>query len=353
MAAPPDKILLIEAPEQPDKELHRALDDAHFRVVRIVAGDDPQATVDAERPDLLLVDARSQEIRLDEPPNPDEPLRPAMLMLVDRFPDNGCRSDSIDYLASRNVSEIMARIKWHLRLNTLDREKHRLEQRLEASQRRASVGAISDGVAHNLNNVFGVIFGYMHLLKLHHEKPDMVLKHQEKLETAVNKATEIVRRFGLAARETEAPSEPVRVACILDQSIERFRREMTITRSYDFSVEPPDLVVNTRPGSIEDALVEVLKNAWQSYDDEDESQRTIKVNACAEADHGLVIRIRDHGCGIDPKDQPTLFEPFTGRRGKDGVGLTLARRSFRNLSGDLILSSHPEGGTVAEFRHPL
>ncbi len=134
--------------------------------------------------------------------------------------------------------------------------------------------------------------------------------------------------------------------------MERFRRENGISRTYPFTVEPGDLRINTRADPVESALVGLLKNAWESYGSAPEADRAIEISADGGGEDSVAIRIRDHGCGLDPEITSTMFEPFSGTKGSDGLGLAVARRCFRNLDGDLFLSNHPEGGVVAEVRHP-
>lgn len=310
-----------------------------------------------EAPDLVVVDARFSNAGLEQLRSlaASGPGRvPAALVIGDKPPENWNSDFPMDFIAaSLPPEEITARIQWQLRFADLKREKERLEERLEEARRRASVGAIADGVAHNLNNVLGVIFGYMHLIKNNHRKPEVVLKHHASLQTAVDKITDMVRRFGAVARESESDPAPASAAALLSRSVERFRHEAGVAREYPFTLNPADLSVNTRFNSVEESLVEVLKNAWESYGDLPESEREIEISAESVDDENLFIRIRDRGCGIDPAIESTMFEPFSGTRNHDGLGLTLARRCFRNLDGDLILSAHPEGGTVAEIRHPL
>ncbi len=357
MATPALKILLIDVAGRSDTELRDALGTLEVYLVEGSPGADPVETARKEKPDLLLVDARASDIDANSffraDPGAPRPFGSA-LVLIPTIPEQGPATETIDYLATPgNTREILVRIRWHLRLIALQRQYNRLEDRFETLQRRASIGAIADGVAHNLNNVLGVIFGYLHLLKTNHREPEKILKYQQQLESAANKATEMVRRFGLAARETETDPVPTPVAGLLGDSIENFRQEMGISREFTFTVEPPDLVVETRVDAAVDALVRILKNAWESYDGLPEPNRTIEITAAVRDGDHLVIGIRDHGCGFDPEMQATFFEPFNGTKGKDGLGLTVARRCFRNLNGDLTLSNHPEGGTLVEIRHPL
>ncbi len=352
-AHPLPTVLLIENASSPEKRLREVLH--HAGVGFLTVSPDSESIEQAlarEQPDLLLAGVGVSRELLEHLDSKAPRDGPTALVLTSAN-DMACRDDSrVDYLDTHSSDEALtARLHWHLRLRGLEMDRERLRDELENLRRNASIGAVADSVTHNLNNVLGIIFGYMHLLKMHHEKPEMVLKHHASLEKAVAKITEMVRRFGEAARETQPEPEPVPVAELLRCAIRRFRQENRVEAEYPFTVEPENLMVTTCFSRAEDAIAGLLKNAWESYGDAPVSRRVIEIRAAADTEN-IIIVIRDQGSGIDPEIEPTMFEPFTGTKGGDGLGLAVARRCFRNLGGDLFLKNHQQAGAVAEIRHP-
>jgi len=70
---------------------------------------------------------------------------------------------------------------------------------------------------------------------------------------------------------------------------------------------------------------------------------------------GIVIEIRDTGCGIDPEDLGRIFEPmFTTKRIGEGVGLGLAicREIIEEHDGRIAAQSNPQSGTVFTIELP-
>ena len=346
---PHPTVLLIEDTAAPENVLRDVLQGASFRVITLDAQADPGPTVTKERPDLIVAAAGVSASVIDRLHSSAAEDWPNVLALTSPSSPAG----NVDFLdPNANKDFLLARIHWHLRLRRVELERERLLTELQGLKRHASIGAVADSVTHNLNNVLGIIFGYMHLIKMHHEKPEMILKHHAALESAVAKITEMVRRFGEAARETQPEPEPAGVVDLLETAIERFRRESDVDADFPFVVEPPDLQVTTSFSRSKEALAGLLKNAWESYGDAPLSERDLEIRATADEEY-VTIRIRDRGAGIDPEVEPTMFEPFSGTKDSDGLGLALARRCFRNLGGDLFLKNHPEGGAIAEVRHPL
>ena len=348
---PHPTVLLIEDTAAPENGPREVLQGASFRVITLDAQTDPGPTVTKERPDLIVATAGVAGAVVERLRSAAAKDWPNVLALTSP-PAGDSLSSHVDFLdPNADNAFLLARIQWHLRLRRLEFERERLLEELEGLKRHASIVAVADSVTHNLNNVLGIIFGYMHLIKMHHQKPEMILKHHASLESAVAKITEIVRRFGEAARETQPEPESAAVVDLLESAIERFRRENRVEADYPFVVEPPDLRVTTSFSRSKEALAGLLKNAWESYGDAPLSERGIEIRATADEEY-VTIRIRDRGAGIDPEVEPTMFEPFSGTKDSDGLGLALARRCFRNLGGDLFLKNHPEGGAIAEVRHP-
>ena len=72
-----------------------------------------------------------------------------------------------------------------------------------------------------------------------------------------------------------------------------------------------------------------------------------------------VLRVRDHGPGIPPKDASRVFRPFfrarsdaAGSLGGAGLGLTIARRLLRSVGGELTIVRGPEEGAAFDIALP-
>ncbi|MDD4891222.1 MAG: HAMP domain-containing sensor histidine kinase [Phycisphaerae bacterium] len=106
------------------------------------------------------------------------------------------------------------------------------------------------------------------------------------------------------------------------------------------------------PAAVEHILFNLVDNACK-YAASAEDRR-IHLEA-ARRDGGIVLRVRDHGPGVDPKDAARLFQPFSksARRAAEsapgvGLGLSLSRRLARRFGGELELeSTGPAGACFA------
>ena len=119
--------------------------------------------------------------------------------------------------------------------------------------------------------------------------------------------------------------------------------------SFSFALAQPIriLPIHTDAVSVEQIMDNLTSNAIKYAKGEN-----AKVQLTVQADrHNIVIRFRDNGPGISPKNRKLVFKPF--RRTKDatnsrkpgvGLGLALARDTARSLGGDLKLEFGTLGG---------
>jgi signal transduction histidine kinase len=93
---------------------------------------------------------------------------------------------------------------------------------------------------------------------------------------------------------------------------------------YSRSIEPPDLAISADPELLEQALINVLRNAIEAVAATDSPG--IDVSCRQDADH-MVIEIVDNGRGADEDAVDRLFVPFfTTKPGGSGIGLSLVRQ---------------------------
>jgi C4-dicarboxylate-specific signal transduction histidine kinase len=235
-----------------------------------------------------------------------------------------------------------------------------LQRRLQEARRAASIGAITQGIAHNLNNLLGVVLGYLDLIKNNANKPDTVRTNADNLEGAVQRIVGIIRQLTSLVVKSRLPTVPCALDELLNGALRRFRAEQR--HQQEVVVENPlgPVLIHTHMEMFEDTLGKILTNALESYGEAHEGPRPITVRASlveATGQEGriLAIRVEDRGRGIDPQLRDHMFEPFISSKNTVGVGmgLTVARHALRNMGGDLVLDDRPGGGAVALLTHPV
>ncbi len=112
----------------------------------------------------------------------------------------------------------------------------------------------------------------------------------------------------------------------------------------DISVYPEDLTVSADKNMIEQVIINLVKNAIQSF--EDQENREIQLKAYLTEKSRPVISIHDNGTGIDPEALEKIFIPFfTTKKTGSGIGLSLSRQIMRQHQGTLNVKSTVGKGT--------
>ncbi|HTY92596.1 MAG TPA: HAMP domain-containing sensor histidine kinase [Steroidobacteraceae bacterium] len=117
--------------------------------------------------------------------------------------------------------------------------------------------------------------------------------------------------------------------------------------SYASSVSPPDLTVQADSDLIEQALINLLRNARDAV----EGLHGARIDVSCGIDAGLCyIEVTDNGPGLTDAAREHIFVPFfTTKSGGSGVGLSLARRIALSHGGQVAVRSSALGGTVFRF----
>ena len=114
-------------------------------------------------------------------------------------------------------------------------------------------------------------------------------------------------------------------------------------------VDPDNLTINADKELIEQVLINLLKNAIQSFDEQ--SEKTVDLRSFFNEKGRPVIMVRDNGPGIDEEALHKIFIPFfTTKKHGSGIGLSLSRQIMRQHQGVLAVKSTIDEGTEFELR---
>jgi two-component system phosphate regulon sensor histidine kinase PhoR len=120
----------------------------------------------------------------------------------------------------------------------------------------------------------------------------------------------------------------------------------------------PDLTADVNAPLLEQAIINLVDNAIKYS----EPGHTVWITAAREGDgaDGLVIRVRDEGCGIEAEHLPRLFERFyrvdkarSRKLGGTGLGLAIVKHIVQAHGGTVGVESLPGQGTTFTLRLPL
>ena len=127
------------------------------------------------------------------------------------------------------------------------------------------------------------------------------------------------------------------------------RKEMTDKGiAIEVNVTPEQLIISADKNMIEQVIINLLKNAIQSFDE----QPSKIIWLTASTDKGRpVISVKDNGSGIEPEALEKIFIPFfSTKKTGSGIGLSLSKQIMRQHEGRITVHSKPNEGTEFVLR---
>ncbi len=240
-----------------------------------------------------------------------------------------------------------------------ERTKERDLERIKAmhSAKLASLGEISAGVAHEVNNPLSVILGHVVSMekKLANGQPTHDLtRHLLKIKEMSERINRIIK--GLKYFSRNAENDPS-----LNFSLKNMLQEVQILCGmkikehgvqFKSSVPNEDITIAGMEVQVSQVLVNLIQNAIDAAKDRESPIVELEVEQMGT---NCCLRVTDNGCGIPNDIQQKIFQPFftTKPVGKGtGLGLSIAHGIAKQHKGDLTVKS-ANGKTVFEFTLPI
>jgi C4-dicarboxylate-specific signal transduction histidine kinase len=257
----------------------------------------------------------------------------------------------------------MIHIMGDLRKTTLEIERREQELRDKQEQlvqagKLATLGELTTGVAHELNNPLNNIGLYIgnviDQLRLGKVDDGRVIAELEKVMEQMQKATEIISHLRTFGRAAPVSLETVDIDELIERSLSLVQEQIKLRGiEVDFDLCPGELVLIANPIQLEQVFINLLTNARDAL----ETAETKKIRIATKRDGDRVcITVSDTGPGIPPEDAARIFDPFFTTKevgAGTGLGLSITYSIVKEHGGDIAVSSPSEGGATFEIQLPI
>jgi PAS domain S-box-containing protein len=212
-------------------------------------------------------------------------------------------------------------------------EKRRLEEQLRHSQKMEAIGLLAGGIAHDINNVLGIVAGSVELARRRIESGGDPGPSLDAIAQAGQRAAELTRKLLAFSKKQVLRVETRDLAESLDEFVPLLER--VVGEDVELRVERCDdaLPVVADAAQLEQVLLNLCMNARQAMPRGGrmiiEARRRDLDEAAASAIAGATpgayaeLSVADSGEGMDEATRARIFEPFFTTRA-DGTGLGLA-----------------------------
>ncbi len=247
-------------------------------------------------------------------------------------------------------------------VNTDITDKKQLESQFLRAQRLESIGTLSGGIAHDLNNILTPILAISQLLPLQLPEVDEQTQHLFNiLEISAKRGATLVKQVLSFARGVQSDRTPVQVKHIISE-IKEFARN-TFPKTIEIQVALADnlRLISADATQIHQVLMNLCVNARDAMpqggklsvkaENIDVDENYAKMNFDASVGNYILVTVADTGKGIPPETLERIFEPFftTKEQGKGtGLGLSTTIGIIKSHGG--FVNVHSEVGEGTKFK---
>jgi two-component system, NtrC family, sensor kinase len=240
--------------------------------------------------------------------------------------------------------------------NLLDELKES-EAQLVQSEKMRSVGTMSAGVAHELNNPMMGILNFIQYGLKHIPNDNKVYEVLKDAENETNRCITIIKDL-LTFSSMEKDTKEDYVNQDISEIIERVLRLLEyriksdqIAINKNIAAKTPNIWI--KPNSIQQVFFNIINNAIDSLESRDQKEIDIDIYP---KDECVYIQITDTGHGIASEDLPRIYDPFFTTKPPGagiGLGLSITFSIIRDHDGKIECDSEVNIGTVFRVSLPI
>jgi two-component system, NtrC family, sensor kinase len=239
--------------------------------------------------------------------------------------------------------------------NSMVGELERRQDQLLQAKKLASLGTLTSGIAHQLNNPLNNISTSCQILleELDKSQQEFLFKMLTNIEQEVHRARDIVRGLLEFSRVRDFCLAPTQLSQVVERSASLISSH--IPPGIELIKEiPEDLCLNLDPQRMQQVFLNLIENAIHAIKS---PPGQIKISAKPGLDRtDVVITVEDTGSGIPEKHQGRIFDPFfTTKEGGlgTGLGLSIVYGIIQKHQGSISLESKEGEGSRFTMRLPL
>jgi two-component system, NtrC family, sensor kinase len=233
-------------------------------------------------------------------------------------------------------------------------DQRQMREQMTQADKLASIGELSAGIAHEINNPLGVILGFTQLMLRHQDRETNLFSDLKTIEKHTRHCKTIVEDLLNFARTSPPKKELCDIHTIIDDVLHFVQQhykpaDVQIQKFYDQPMAP--LLVDEK--KIKQVFINLIMNAKHAVG----AQGLINVRTHKDTDASkAVIQVSDNGCGIGKNDISRIFDPFftTKPTGEGtGLGLSVSYGIIRNHGGDIRVESQEGRGATFTVELPI
>jgi C4-dicarboxylate-specific signal transduction histidine kinase len=240
-----------------------------------------------------------------------------------------------------------------------EQELREKQEQLVQAGKLATLGELTTGVAHELNNPLnniGLFIGNaIDLIELGMADPDLerIMQELHNAMRQVHKATEIISHLRTFGRATSVSRESVEISQVIRNSLSLMQEQLRLRQIEVKLLLEEEVFVMGNAIQLEQVFINLLTNARDAMA---HSTRKIITIGCTSQANGVEIRFCDTGTGIPVGLEQRIFDPFFSTKevgAGTGLGLSITYGIIKEHQGTIVVENCPDDGALFLIQLPF
>lgn len=246
-------------------------------------------------------------------------------------------------------------------------EHKQTEEKLRQSYKMEAIGTLTGGIAHEFNNMLGIILGNSELALDDLPKWNPVTEYLEEIKIASLRARDVVKKLLKVARKSSKSRQPILISDVIKEAVSLLRRTIPSTIDIRPNILCRAEMILSDSTEINQIMINLCTNAVHAMG---EKTGVLEIGLeLVNLDHttsdryedlqpGDYVRltVRDTGEGISPDIMNRIFDPYFTTKDVDkglGMGLAVVHGIVKEHNGAIAIKSEVGKGTTVEVLFPL
>ncbi len=238
-------------------------------------------------------------------------------------------------------------------------DSRRQEEQLRQSQKMEAVGTFAGGIAHEFNNILGIIRGYADLARVFTPADSPVRGHVTKIIKSIERASAVTKALLAFSRKRAPETKVLDLARLVEE--QRFLLKPLLKPNIDLEIHSDRGPHHVRvdPDLFAQAIMNLAINARDAMPDGGRFRIAVEAagddGAATPAPHSVRMTLSDSGIGMDAETARRIFEPFFTTKGQGkgtGLGLSMVYGVVTEAGGSIKVETEPGRGTSFTIHLP-
>ncbi|MDC7226057.1 MAG: ATP-binding cassette domain-containing protein [Spirochaetales bacterium] len=232
-----------------------------------------------------------------------------------------------------------------------------LRRQLSIKENLSSIGLLSAGVAHEINNPLEIINYYMQNLKLTNPDNEKIMEIVVDVQEEIKSISNIIDNLLLFSEDKKLTAETVEVNSLISGIVHLITKS-TEERKIDlvFDTENEDIYIKTVRTELKQVFLNIIKNSIDAIKENGRISVSTALKLTDSERPVAEITFSDDGPGVDSEIIDNIFMPFyttkTGSSNNMGLGLSISYRIVDKYGGTMDMNNLTSGGCRTTLTFP-